>query len=258
MTTEEKTAKVPEGADPAGLTVKLTPRGERRWAVVGCVGCTGFLVLGLLLTILGIKAAQAPEAVWSQLHAYMDFEGQPEGFEPLFVVPFFDSRQIVFYRDVDKALVFVQEFSGRERETFDEALDPVFVESIDGYDEVTSGTLLLQGREVDFVRYTDRGTFENPSAPGDGAREWLLSALGMQQHNIADIMDSDQPAVVVRIRFSGDADQGGTMLMVRTQGTTPMDEPALEDLFQDFDLWAHVGSAPVFIPPTEEPETPPK
>jgi hypothetical protein len=123
---------------------------------------------------------------------------------------------------------------------------------------VTSGTLMLQDREVDFVRYTDRGTFENPSAPGDGAREWLLGALGMEQHNIADIMDSDQSAAVVRIRFSGEADQGGTMLMVRTLGTKPMDEPALEDLFQDFDLWARVGSAPVFVPLPEDLETPPK
>ena len=256
--TNEETPTKPEGADPAGLTEKLTPRGERRWAVVGCVGCTGFLVFGLLLTILGIKSAQVPEAVWSQLHAYMEFEGEPEGFAPLFVVPFFDSRQIVFYRESDKALVFVQEFSGRERETFDESLDAEFIDAIDGYDQVTSGTLTLQEREVDFVRYTDRGTFENPSAPGDGVRDWLLDTLGMEQHDISGVMDSGQPAAVVRIRFSGDADQGGTMLMVRTQGTAPMDVPALEDLFQPFDLWAHVGSAPVFVPPVEDPETQPE
>jgi hypothetical protein len=246
--------QIPPGADPAGLTKKLTPTGERRWAVVGCLGCSGFLVLGLLLTVLGIKSAQTPEAVWSQLHAYMEFEGDPEGFEPLFVVPFFDSRQIVFYRVSDNALVFIQEYSGRERESFDEALDLEFVASLEGYTGVSEGTLMLQEREVDFVRFTDSGTFRNASAAGDGVRDWLLNALGMEQHKIAEIVDSDQPAAVIRIRFSGEADAGGTILVVRSHDAKPMNQASLEALFQPFDLWAHVGSAPVFVPPVEADE----
>ena len=236
------------GADPAGLTQKLTPKGERRWALTGCIGCTGFLVLGILMTILGVRSAQTPAAVWSQLRTYMAFEGAPENFEPLFVVPFFDSRQIVFTRKSDSALVFVQEYSGRERETFEEALDAGFVAELDGFLQVKSDTLSLQGREVDALRYIDQGTFQNASSSADGFRDWLLSAMGMEQNAIADIVDIEQPASVIRIRFSGAADRGGTILMVRSVGTAPMDEAALEDLFAPFDLWAHVGSVPVLFP----------
>jgi hypothetical protein len=238
----------PAGADPAGLTEKLTPKGERRWAVTGCLGCSGFLVLGLLLTVLGVKSAQSPEAVWSQLQTYMSFEGEPEGYEPLFVVPFFDSRQIVFMRTSDSALVFVQEFSGRERETFEDAFDPEFLAGLEGYLQVTSEVLSLQGRQVEAVRYIDQGTFTNASSTADGFRDWLLSAIGMERNAIADITDVGRPAAVVRIRFSGAADAGGTILMVRSLGESPLDVQGLEELFSPFDLWAHVDSVPVLLP----------
>jgi hypothetical protein len=244
----EEQQQVPEGADPKGLTKKMSSRSERRWAVTGCVGCMGFMVLAVLFTILGVKAAQSPDAVWGQLRTYMDFEGEPDGFAPLYVVPFFDSRQVVFYRESDTTLVFVQEYSGRERDRFDEALDVEFVAAQDSAEDASAGTLTLQDREVDYVRFTYPGDFLATASTDEGFRTWLLEKLGMQRHEISDIVDSTKPSATLRLRFSTAADVGGTILMVSSTGTEQLDEAALEELFAPFDLWAHVGSTPVLVP----------
>jgi hypothetical protein len=230
------------------MVAKLTPRGERRWAVAGCFGCLGFALLTVLLTVLGVKTAQAPEAVWSQLHAYMEFEGEPAGYVPIFVLPFFDSRQIAFFRESDRTQILLQEYSGRERERFDEALDPEIVSAVEGLYDVSVETMNLQGRDVDCLRYSGLETDLNEGGAADSFRDWLLSSLGLSPAGVTDVQ---MPAAVIRIRFSSEADSGGTILMVRSPDLVPMDRDALEELFAPFDLWAHVGSAPVFVPPTD-------
>ena len=146
----------------------LSQESQKRWAIGGCVGCLGFLILAVGLSILSVKRALAPGNVWGQLSAYMGVEPEapPEGYRALFVLPFFDQRQIAFYRESDNAQVLLQEYSGRVREDFDLAFDVEHLEALDGVGLVEAGTLTLQGREVDVVRFVA----PRCSSPSPGAR----------------------------------------------------------------------------------------
>nr|MBC8451366.1 hypothetical protein [Planctomycetota bacterium] len=130
----------------------LSKASQKRWALGGCLGCSGFALLAFVLALVGVKRSLQPENVWAQLSAYVDFEAPPEGFQALFVVPFFDQRQIAFYRVADKTEVILEEYSSRMREDFDEAFSVAkLIEG--GARSVKTGTLRLQGRDVEYVTF---------------------------------------------------------------------------------------------------------
>ena len=238
----------------AGDAPTLSGKSQRRWAIGGCFGCLGFAVLTAGLSLLGVKNALAPENVWGQLSAYMgfDLEQPPAGYVPLFVLPFFDQRQIAFYRESDQTQVLLQEYSGRTREDFDLAFDVEALEAMEGIGEVEAVLLTLQGREVEAVRFVGAENLEPEATREGGVRGWIVETFDLAPEDLP-VFRRDTP--VVRIRFSGGADFGGTTLNVRAPSATPLDEAALEDFFEPFDLWSRVDSAPAFVDPEAQPAT---
>jgi len=229
----------------------LSQESQKRWAIGGCVGCLGFLILAVGLSILSVKRALAPGNVWGQLSAYMGVEPEapPEGYRALFVLPFFDQRQIAFYRESDNAQVLLQEYSGRVREDFDLAFDVEHLEALDGVGLVEAGTLTLQGREVDVVRFVGAEVLEPEPRREGGLRGWVVETFDLRPEDMPEFR-RDTP--VVRIRFSGSGDAGGTTLNLRAPTGEPFTEADLEELLAPFDLWTKVGSAPVFVDPEAE------
>ena len=234
----------------AGPKAEVLTRGaQKRWALFGCFGCLGFLLLAVTLSLLGFRNALRPENVWGQLSAYMEFEVPPEGFAPLFEVSFFDQRQIAFYRESDRTQVVLQEFSSRVREDFDEALDSEIL-TAGGATNVETGELVLQGRTVTFARFLPAPDAEAPLAPGRTIPGRLLESLGLLP---ADVPTFRTDTPVHLLRFSGLNDGGGTVLSVRAPTPTPLTPMDLEELFAPFDLWAKVDSAPAGpLPPEDE------
>lgn len=232
----------------------LSKASQKRWALGGCLGCGGFMLLAVVMAVVGFKRSIEPANVWGQLSAYMSFEDPPEGFEPLFVVSFFDQRQVAFYRASDLTEVIVMEFTGRVREGFEDAFD-VDKLAAEGASEVTEGVLQLQGHEVPFVTFVGGAAAGSGAAARveqrDGLQGTLLEALGLLP---------DEPPVfpegtpIMHLRFSGAADSGGTLLIVRAPTLAVPTEAELEALFAPFDLWSRVGSAP--LPPVNPEELP--
>ena len=181
----------------------------------------------------------------------VDPEAPPEGYRALFVLPFFDQRQIAFYRESDSAQVLLQEYSGRVREDFDLAFDVEHLEGLAGVGMVEAGTLTLQGREVEVVRFVGAEVLEPEATREGGLRGWIVDTFDLRP---ADLPDFRRDTPVVRIRFSGDADAGGTTLNLRAPTSEPFTEADLEELLAPFDLWTRVGSAPVFVDPDATPE----
>ena len=231
----------------------LSRASQKRWAVGGCVGCLGFVVLAASLSLLSVKNALAPANVWGQLSAYvgLDPEAPPEGYRPLFVLPFFDQRQIAFYRASDETQVLVQEYSGRVREDFDLAFDVEHLAGLPGIGQAAADTLTLQGREVEAVRFLGAEELEPEAVNEGGLRGWIVDTFDLRPDDLP-VFRRDTP--VVRIRFSGAGDAGGTTLNVRSATARPLTEADLEELLAPFDLWRHVDSAPQFVDPDATPE----
>lgn len=229
----------------------LSKASQKRWALGGCLGCSGFALLAFVLALVGVKRSLQPENVWAQLSAYVDFEAPPEGFQALFVVPFFDQRQIAFYRVADKTEVILEEYSSRMREDFDEAFSVAkLIEG--GARSVKTGTLRLQGRDVEYVTFLGgetaaKGGTRAPEERG-GLQGWILETFALAPED-PPVFPLDTP--ILRMRFSGASDSGGTVLMVRSPGAEPMTAAQLEDLFTPFDLWSRVDSTPA--PPPKDP-----
>lgn len=242
-----------QGAEP----LVLSRESQKRWAIGGCLGCFGFLVLAAVLALVGFKRSLDPDNIWSQLSAYMDFEVPPEGFEPLFVVSFFDQRQVAFYRPSDMTEVILMEFTGRVREGFEEAFDPEKLKQ-GGSVDIVPGTVELQGREVQMV------TFRGGAAAGSMAADQGEHKTGLQGRvlELFGLLPEDPPVFpdntpILQLRFSGESDSGGTLLVVRSPTEVPLTGAELEELFAPFDLWSRVDSAPKPPPMTEdEPQEP--
>lgn len=233
----------------------LTRPAQKRWALFGCFGCSGFIALTVVLSLLGFRNALQPDNVWSQLHAYMDFEAPPEGFTPLFEVSFFDQRQIAFYRTADRTQVVLQEFTSRVREDFDEAFDKDVVEQ-DGTEVIESGTLELQGRPVEYIMFLGDGgdELDHIDSIKTSRRGKLLDWLGLLPKDLP-VFATHTP--VYQLRFSGANDGGGTLLIVRAPTIAPLKPADFEALFAPFDLWAFVDSAPVAPPDPNQTEPTP-
>jgi len=222
----------------------LSRKSQKRWAFGGCLGCGGFMALALVMALIGFKRSLDPQNIWAQLSAYMDFESPPEGFEPLFVMSFFDQRQIAFYRPEDMTEVILMEYTGRVREGFEDAFD------VDNLKEsgslvVEQGTMVLQGREVQTVSFS--GGAAAGAMPADagerktGLQGKLLKTFGLLPED-PPVFRKDTP--ILHLRFSGDSDSGGTLLVVRAPTEAPLTQADLEALFVPFDLWSQVDSAP--------------
>lgn len=241
-----------DGAKPQPLS--LSRKSQKRWAIGGCFGCFGFASLAFILAVLGVKTSLEPGRVWTELSAYMDFETPPKGFKSLFVVPFFDQRQIAFYREADKTHVMLQEYSGRVREDFDDAFD-VEILKAGGATEIESGSFKLQGREVAFVRFLG-GAAGNQEMPKAGEVRSGMQGMILDAFNM---LPEDPPTFpvgtpLIRMRFSGVNDNGGTLIMVRAPTLAVMTVADLSDLFAPFDLWSQVDSAPKAPEPLESKE----
>jgi len=238
-------------ADAPRELLTLSKASQKRWAIGGCLGCSGFLVMAFVLALVGVKRSLQPDNVWAQLSAYLGFEAPPEGFEALFVVPFFDQRQIAFYRTSDNTEVILEEFSSRVREDFDDAfsVDELIASGARG---VTAGAYELQGRQVEYVTFRGGaeaalGATRSPEERG-GIQAWILDTFGLAPVD-PPLFPLDTP--IVRLRFSGASDSGGTVLMVRSPTSVALTQAELEALFAPFDLWSRVDSAPP--PPPKDP-----
>jgi hypothetical protein len=201
---------------------------------------------------VGFKRSLDPANIWSQLSAYMDFEAPPEGFESLFVVSLFDQRQIAFYRKADKTEIILTEFTGRVREGFEDALDVDKLKE-GGASILASGPIELQGRMVDSITFiggvaAGTGQVAEDGAPG-GLQGKILETFGLMPEAPPHFPEGTP---ILHLRFSGDSDSGGTLLVVRAPTSELLDAAALEALFEPFDLWSRVDSAPKPPPMTED------
>lgn len=224
--------------------LSLSRESQKRWALGGCLGCGGFLLLAFVLSLVGVKRSLDTGNVWSQLAAYMDFESPPAGFEALFVVSFFDQRQIAFYRVEDNTEVILMEYTGRVREGFEDAFDVDKLKE-GGSLVVSRDQIMLQGREVEAIRFSGGKAAGAGQAPDEESSNSLqgrvLRLFGLMPENLPTFQ-LDTP--IIHLRFSGDSDSGGTLIIVRSPTDAPLSSEDLDQLFIPFDLWSQVDSAP--------------